>query len=297
MYTGKHAHLRPLQPAFIMAATGEAVTYRELERAQQPAGASVPQARPEAARPLFDLHGEQQSLPRSLRRRRTLAGCTYTCVNSYLTAGELAYILDNSESRILDHVDGQARRGARGDQGVPEGRALHRRRRTGESDRIVGLSEATARLARDADRGRMRWHRDALFVRHDRSSQGHPAAAAGAAAWHATAAVRFPRKALAVPRRHDLSVAGAALSLGAAGRGQSHHPDGRHRHHHGEVRSRALSRSWSSNGASPIRQLVPTMFSRMLKLPEDVRKRYDLSSLEIAIHAAAPCPAAGQGAT
>jgi long-chain acyl-CoA synthetase len=37
-------------------------------------------------------------------------------------------------------------------------------------------------------------------------------------------------------------------------------------------------------------QLVPTMFSRMLKLPEDVRRRYDLSSLEVAIHAAAPCP-------
>ena len=31
MYTGKHAHLRPLQPAFIMAGTGETVTYRELE--------------------------------------------------------------------------------------------------------------------------------------------------------------------------------------------------------------------------------------------------------------------------
>ena len=31
MYTGKHAHLRPLQPAFIMARTGETVTYRELE--------------------------------------------------------------------------------------------------------------------------------------------------------------------------------------------------------------------------------------------------------------------------
>jgi long-chain acyl-CoA synthetase len=37
-------------------------------------------------------------------------------------------------------------------------------------------------------------------------------------------------------------------------------------------------------------QLVPTMFSRLLKLPEEARKRYDLSSLEIAIHAAAPCP-------
>jgi acyl-CoA synthetase (AMP-forming)/AMP-acid ligase II len=37
-------------------------------------------------------------------------------------------------------------------------------------------------------------------------------------------------------------------------------------------------------------QLVPTMFVRMLKLPEDVRSRYDLSSLKVAIHAAAPCP-------
>jgi long-chain acyl-CoA synthetase len=37
-------------------------------------------------------------------------------------------------------------------------------------------------------------------------------------------------------------------------------------------------------------QLVPTMFSRMLKLPEETRRRYDLSSLEVVIHAAAPCP-------
>ncbi|UTD26407.1 acyl-CoA synthetase [Bradyrhizobium sp. WD16] len=37
-------------------------------------------------------------------------------------------------------------------------------------------------------------------------------------------------------------------------------------------------------------QLVPTMFVRMLKLPDDVRRRYDLSSLKGAIHAAAPCP-------
>jgi len=37
-------------------------------------------------------------------------------------------------------------------------------------------------------------------------------------------------------------------------------------------------------------QLVPTMFSRLLKLPDAVRGRYDLSSLENAVHAAAPCP-------
>ena len=37
-------------------------------------------------------------------------------------------------------------------------------------------------------------------------------------------------------------------------------------------------------------QLVPTMFSRMLKLPAERRTGYDLSSLRVAVHAAAPCP-------
>lgn len=37
-------------------------------------------------------------------------------------------------------------------------------------------------------------------------------------------------------------------------------------------------------------QWVPTMFVRLLKLPKDVRERYDLSSMEMAVHAAAPCP-------
>jgi acyl-CoA synthetase (AMP-forming)/AMP-acid ligase II len=37
-------------------------------------------------------------------------------------------------------------------------------------------------------------------------------------------------------------------------------------------------------------QWVPTMFVRMLKLPEEVRGRYELSSLVSAVHAAAPCP-------
>ena len=39
-----------------------------------------------------------------------------------------------------------------------------------------------------------------------------------------------------------------------------------------------------------ISQWVPTMFVRMLKLPEAVRAKYDVSSMKAAIHAAAPCP-------
>ncbi|MBA3896581.1 MAG: acyl-CoA synthetase [Sphingomonadaceae bacterium] len=37
-------------------------------------------------------------------------------------------------------------------------------------------------------------------------------------------------------------------------------------------------------------QFVPTHFVRMLKLPEDIRTKYDVSSMKVAIHAAAPCP-------
>jgi long-chain acyl-CoA synthetase len=37
-------------------------------------------------------------------------------------------------------------------------------------------------------------------------------------------------------------------------------------------------------------QLVPTMFVRLLKLPDAVRNKYDLSSLEHVAHTAAPCP-------
>jgi long-chain acyl-CoA synthetase len=37
-------------------------------------------------------------------------------------------------------------------------------------------------------------------------------------------------------------------------------------------------------------QFVPTMFVRLLKLPEAIRRKYDVSSLRCVIHAAAPCP-------
>jgi long-chain acyl-CoA synthetase len=38
--------------------------------------------------------------------------------------------------------------------------------------------------------------------------------------------------------------------------------------------------------------MVPTMFHRLLRLPEEARRRYDISSLVYIIHGAAPCPVA-----
>ncbi|HUD52810.1 acyl-CoA synthetase [Parvibaculum sp.] len=36
--------------------------------------------------------------------------------------------------------------------------------------------------------------------------------------------------------------------------------------------------------------MVPTMFVRLLKLPDEIKRKYDLSSLRFIVHAAAPCP-------
>src|ERR1700739_2712592 len=39
-----------------------------------------------------------------------------------------------------------------------------------------------------------------------------------------------------------------------------------------------------------VTQMVPTMFVRMLHLPDEARTAYDVSTLRLAVHAAAPCP-------
>ncbi|MCU1396122.1 MAG: AMP-dependent synthetase and ligase [Ilumatobacteraceae bacterium] len=39
-----------------------------------------------------------------------------------------------------------------------------------------------------------------------------------------------------------------------------------------------------------ISQVVPTMFVRLMKLPDETRTKYDVSSMQTIIHAAAPCP-------
>src|SRR6201989_1763867 len=100
MYTGKHAKLRPLQPAFIMAATGETVTYRELD------------ARSNRLAHLLRAHGLNRLDHYSIfmeNNNRYLEACAageraglhYTCVNSYLMPDELASILNNSRSKAL----------------------------------------------------------------------------------------------------------------------------------------------------------------------------------------------------
>src|SRR5947207_4580975 len=100
MYTGRHAQLRPLQPAFIMASTGEAVTYRELE-ARCNRLAHLFRNRGLKRLDHYAIFMENNSRYLESCGAGERSGLYFTCVNSYLTASELAYILTNSQSRIL----------------------------------------------------------------------------------------------------------------------------------------------------------------------------------------------------
>jgi len=100
MYAGRHVRERAAQPAFIMAGTGEQVTYAEFE------------SRTNRLAHLLRAHGlgrldhyaifmENNSRYLEACGAGERAGLYYTCVNSYLMPDELAYILNNSESKVL----------------------------------------------------------------------------------------------------------------------------------------------------------------------------------------------------
>src|SRR5512132_2511823 len=145
MYPGQHARLRPLQPAFIMAATGEAVTYRELD-ARSNRLAHLFRKRGLKRLDHYSIFMENNSRYFEACGAGERAGLYYTCVNSYLTAGELAYILTNSQSRILITSKLKLDVAREALKECPEIELCIVADGDGESDHIVGLSEATAGL-------------------------------------------------------------------------------------------------------------------------------------------------------
>src|SRR5262244_3669724 len=100
MYPGVHAQRRPQRPAFIMAQSGETVSYAELEWRTNRLAHFL---RAEGLKRLDHYAIFMENNPRFVEccGAGERAGLYYTCVNSYLTPDELAYILQNSESQVL----------------------------------------------------------------------------------------------------------------------------------------------------------------------------------------------------
>lgn len=288
MYTGKHAKLRPLQPAFIMAHTGEAVTYQELD------------ARTNRLAHLFRSLGLKRLDHYAIfmeNNSRYLEACGggersglfFTCVNSYLTAGELAYIVNNSESQVLLTSKAKLDIAREALKECPRIKLCVVMDGEGESDLIKGLHDATWQLPAtpiaDEYSGTAMLYSSGTTGRpkgilrplpEQPPSQNLPLFDFLTKLWQYREGMIYLSPA---PLYHSAPQAAVNLTIRMGGTViimETFDPE----------RYLALIEVYGVTHS----QLVPTMFSRLLKLPEETRNTYDRSSLEIAIHAAAPCP-------
>jgi long-chain acyl-CoA synthetase len=100
MYAGKYAVERANVPAFIMAGSGEAVSYAEFD-ARTNRLAHLLRAQGLKRLDHYAIYMENNSRYLEACGAGERAGLYYTCVNSYLTVDELAYILQNSQAKVL----------------------------------------------------------------------------------------------------------------------------------------------------------------------------------------------------
>ena len=102
MHPSIHAQTHPNKPAYIMAASGETVTYGELGRllepGRAPACASMGVAAGDSAIAIF-----MENSPRyyEVLWAAQRSGIRFTCISSKLSIGEVEYIVKDSESKVL----------------------------------------------------------------------------------------------------------------------------------------------------------------------------------------------------
>jgi len=217
-------------------------------------------------------------------------GLYYTCVNSYLSAEEVAYIVNDSQSRV---VVTSAAKAAVARQLPALCPAVERWLMTGTHGSPDGPFEAWEEAIAAHPTGPVPDEQLGAPMQYSSGTTGRPkgilrpvadtppgvngpAVQGIAALWGFRPGMVYLSPAPLYHTAPQVSVA-IALRLGCTAVVMEHFDPvlyldlvARHRVTHSQV--------------------VPTMFTRLLKLPAEVREAADLSSLEVIIHAAAPCP-------
>jgi long-chain acyl-CoA synthetase len=288
MYPGLQATIRPQQPAFITGQSGETVAYAELERRSNRL-AHFLRASGLGRLDHYAIFMENNARYVECCSAGERAGLYYTCVNSYLTPDELAYILDNSESKIL--ITSTAKRGV----------ALNAMAQCPRVERCLVVDGP-------GDGG--------MVVNLDMAVGGFPETpipdeSLGAALLYSSGTTGRPKGILRPlpenPPAWALPIFDYFMDVWRFREGTIHLSPAPLYH---TAPLLAVAMTIRMGGTAIIMEhfdpeqflalverhrvthsvLVPTMFSRMLKLPDDARRRYDVSSLETAFHGAAPCP-------
>jgi long-chain acyl-CoA synthetase len=293
MYAGDRCARHPERAAFIMAGTGEAVTYAQFE-ARTNRLAHLLRAAGLKRLDHYALFMENNNRYLECCGAGERSGLYYTCVNSYLTAGELAYIVGNSESQVLITsigklevaraalascprvklclvVDGGGAVRAHGDTHILDfAEAVSAFPETPIADECLGTPMLYSSGTTGRPKGILR------PLPENPPSQPLPLFNFLNGLWRCRDGMVYLSPA---PLYHSAPQANVSLAIRNGGTVViMEHFDPEH--------YLALVEQYRVTHT----QLVPTMFSRMLKLPAEARSRRDLSSLEIAVHAAAPCP-------
>ncbi|MFT4097034.1 MAG: AMP-binding protein [Rhodoblastus sp.] len=288
MYPGAYAKSKADQPAIVMASSGETVTYGELE-ARENRLAHLFRARGMKRLDHYAIFMENNARYVECCGAGERSGLYFTCVNSFLTPEELAYIVNNCQAKIL--ITSQAKRAVAMEalKSCPNVELTLIVDGPGEGEKILNLEEATkgfpstpiadeyigtAMLYSSGTTGRPKGILRPLPEQPP--TQRLPLFEFLDKLWRYREDMTYLSPA---PLYHSAPQAAVNLAISKGAKVivmERFDPE----HYLQLVEQHKVTHT----------QLVPTMFSRMLKLPEDVRKKYDTSSLEIAVHAAAPCP-------
>jgi long-chain acyl-CoA synthetase len=292
MYPGTFAQTAPDRAAVIMASTGQVVTFAQLdEEAMRLAGLLRAAGLGVGDHVAFCI--ENQSHFHAVAWGCHYAGLLYTAISTRLTAEEMAYIVNDCGARVLIMSAALAAPATElvGDTPDVEVRLLVPSPEApgavvpGYDDYLDALAAHPAELPTDAVAGLDMLYSSGttgrpkgvklsvasdpldtptavnnlctlLFGLTDQSVYLSPAPLYHAAPLRFSMAVQQSGATVVVMEHFDPAQALALIE-----------------------RHRVTFSQW-----------VPTMFIRMLKLPEEVRTAHDLSSHEAAVHAAAPCP-------
>jgi long-chain acyl-CoA synthetase len=288
MHPSHHARTNPDKPAYIMAGTGESVTFGELE-ARSNQGAHLFRSLGVKAGDAIALFMENSPRYYELLWAGQRSGLRFTAISSKLQAEEVEYIVNDSGAKVLVVSAGLAEIVAPlrarlpgvkmfSVDGAVEGCESFETARAGFPETsIADESAGGAMLYSSGTTGRPKGVKRADTVAGPQPIDApNPLAMLGAALYGWTSDLIYLSPA---PLYHaaPLGWSMAAQSIGGTVVVMEKF-DAEH--------ALALIERYRVTSA----QWVPTHFVRMLKLPEEVRARYDHSSLVGVFHAAAPCP-------
>jgi long-chain acyl-CoA synthetase len=288
LYPGTYARERPDEPAVIWARNGELTTWRNLDAASNQI-ARLLWAKGLRKGDHIAVLSENHPIYFQIVWAALRSGLYYTPISCYLTPPEVAEVLRVSDANVLFASERQTETAERALLELTEVRHCFRFGGSGAAAPPLGwedldpaLSSIPADPLEDEPEGAPLWFSSGTSGRPKAVVRSLPDEPNDPVALHYAKAFGLSAETVHLclgPLHHaaPIGFSTAVLRLG------------------GTV---VLTDEFNPEGVLAYIQrylvtfghFVPTMFVRLLKLPEETRRGYDVSSLERVIHGAAPCP-------